>query len=620
MFKRGLWLSMPLVFIYLCHSLITGGGLLRQAPGAHQHYALTRGASCVASSTPDVHSLLIVLLDRSASLAQTDPAEYSTSVTRILADLWPGRMSVIFFRGTTQPLPQLGPVDLSQPGARVGLQTQIEAQRNTLNGDTPTQYAVEQAASLLAQNAYPRGSEVMLITDGQPFLPTDQDGTRQIAAIEQQDAPVFCQHGVPINTFGLGNQVPTYTQAFLRQVAIETGGVYQDITDPVQLAQPILQLYAQWQHLKFVSTGKEHQFYVDTYARQVDFIAFLSNSAASPVTLLGPDNQPVPPQELLSQARDIHYQLDQMATQRFNTSGTYTIQSKDASIQTYVIEETRLQVTILAPTPHTALYAKQPVTVAVALFDNNDPQQHIHPGANESTTIGLTYTLQQNSKTLVSGEKKLIQQPAPNDDVFSTQLTLPAPGTLTISISASYQYVPIPDIPAIHTQVLSAPANLCQASASSCQSNPVGLIILICGLLVLLALLLLLFLAWRRPQPFGWLEDTREQGRSKALAHDRTLQNRLLHASTISSAELADFDFQGAQFALQFKQGRRVLLATEHSTPSLAVWCAQKPAGQQMQPVSPGTPVPFHEHDRILVNGFPCATFQFSETASGAQE
>ncbi len=608
MFKRVLWLNMPSMLIYLGCLFLSGTLLPLQAGKAGHELATVRSTSCQTTSTPDNHSLLIVLLDRSLSLAQTDPDEYSTSVTRILANLWPGRMTVIFFSGTTPQLPQLGPFDLAQPGARTHLQTQIEAQKNALNGDTPTQYAVEQATRSLAQNGYPMGSEVMLITDGQPFLPTDQQGTQQIATIEQRDTPAFCTHGVPINTFGLGNQVPTYTQTFLQAVATETNGSYQDVTDPTQLAAPVLQMYARWQHLKFVATDQKHQFSVDTYARQIDFIAFLSNSAAFPVTLLGPDQQPVPTQDLLNEAEDIHYQFDQMAVQRFNASGTYTILTGDPHAQMYVLEETRLQVEILSPTPHTSLHAGQPFTVSVALFDNNDPQQHIHPTSTESVVIGLTYTLQKNNKTVVAGEKKLIQQPSPNDDLFNTQITLPSSGTLTLIISASYQYVPVPDVPGITVQV--SPAAFCSGTNTRCESASVGLWLLLASLLLILVALAFIFLfVWRRPTPFGFLENSQHKGEGRLLGHDRTFRNRLLHPSTISAKELTGFDFQEAHFSLQFKRGRHLLLVIGPNTPSLAVWCAEKPAGQQMQPVKVGSPVPLHEHDRILVNGFPCATF-----------
>ena len=604
MLKRGFWLNIFLLLICLgCSVFFMGNGVPYRTAGT----GLDSAISCKLAATPDARSLLVVLLDRSSSLAQTDPQEYSTSVTRVLTDLWPGRMAVLFFSGTAPRLPQLGPVDLTQPGARAQLQAQIEAQRNALNGDTPTQYAVEQAAQLLAQSGYPAGSRLMLITDGQPFLPTDQDGTRQISAIERQDTPGFCSHGTPINTFGLGNQVPGYAQAFLQRVAAQTGGEYHDVTDPSQLAAPVLQMYANWQHLAFASTGGQHQFLVDTYAKQVYFIAFLSNSAAFPVTLLGPDRRPVPAQDLLNQAQDIHYQFDQMAVQHFNTSGTYTIQTGDPGAQTYALEQTRLQVSLVSPTPHTPIYAEKPLTVTVALYDNNDPQQHIHPAANESVTIGLTYTLRSEGKTLVSGEKRLTQQPAPNDDLFSTQIVPPQTGILALAISASYQYVPVPNAPQVTFQVVNAPSGLCLAG-SACQNGRGSLLIFILIPLALLALVLAFFLLWRRPAPFGMLEDS--QGQSRHLGRDRSLANRLLHKSTVSSEELAGFDFQEAHFRLQFRRGRRVQLVAVQNAPSLAVWCMREPPGRQMQPVKVGTPVALHAQDRILVNGVPCATFR----------
>jgi Mg-chelatase subunit ChlD len=613
MLKRGFWLNVLTLLICLesCVFLL-GNGVPYQGRGTK----LAGVTSCPSAARPDARSLLVVLLDRSASLAQTDPEEYSTSVTRVLADLWPGRMAVLFFSGSSSRLPQLGPIDLAQPGARAQLKAQIEARRNVLGGDTPTQYAVEQAAQVLAQNNYPPGSRVMLITDGQPFLPTDQDGTRQIRAIEQQDAPGFCSHGVPINTFGLGNQVPGYALTFLQRVAAQTGGEYHDVTDPRQLAAPVLQMYANWQHLAFASTGEQHQFLVDTYAKQVYFIAFLSNSTTFPVTLLGPDRHPVPAQNLLNQAQDIHYQFDQMAVQRFNTSGTYTIQTGDPGAQIYALEETRLQVTLVSPTPQTPIYAGKPLTVAVALYDNNDPQQHIHPAANESVAIGLAYTLRSGGKTLISGEKRLIQQPAPNDDLFSTQIVLPQTGTLTLAISASYQYVPIPNPPEATFQVVNAPAGFCLAEFA-CQNGPGSQLLLVPVLLVLLALALVLFLLWRRPLPFGVLEDS--QGHSKQLGRERGLLRRLLHKSTVFSEELAGFDFQEAHFRLQFKRGRRVQLVAMQNAPSLAVWCMQEPVGRQMQPVKIGASVPLHVQDRILVNGVPCATFRQDRTGSSEE-
>lgn len=567
-----------------------------------------RTPTCLSARTPDNHSLLIVLLDRSSSLTQTDPDEYSSSVTRIMADLWPGNMAVLFFSGTSPHLPQLGPVDLTQPGARERLQEQIEAQRNALYGDTPTQYAIEQAGQLLAQKGYPAGSRVMLITDGQPFLPTDQNGTRQITTIEQRDTPGFCTHGVPINTFGLGNQVPGTAQAFLQQVATATKGEYHDVTDPSQLAAPVLQMYANWQHLQFASTGEKHQFRIDTYAGQVDFIAFLSNSTTFPVTLLGPNQQPVPTQQLLNQARDVHYQFDQMAVQQFNPPGTYTIQTTDPAAQTYALVTTRLQAALVSPTQHTPVYAGKPLTVSVVFYDDNNPQQHIHPAQNDVVTVGVTYTLQNGNKTVVSGEKTLVQQPAPNDDLFSTQIIPPQTGVLRLAISASYQYIPLPDAPDITVQVLTAPSSSCLLIGSACQSGQSGVILLALGILALLALLCLFFFLWQRPRPFGVLEGS--QGQSTQLGQGRSLVDRLVHPSTISSETFHGFDFQDAHFSLLFQRGRSVMLVARQNTPSIAVWCAQAADGQRMQPVKVNAPVALHEQDRILVNGFPSATFR----------
>jgi len=53
----------------------------------------------------------IILLLRSPNI----PYFHSTSVTKALADLWPGQMAVIPFSGGTTQLPILGPHSLSDP-------------------------------------------------------------------------------------------------------------------------------------------------------------------------------------------------------------------------------------------------------------------------------------------------------------------------------------------------------------------------------------------------------------------------------------------------------------------------------------------------------------------------
>src|SRR5260221_1728094 len=85
--------------------------------------------NCQSPVEPNSQSLLVVLLDRSGSLIQgnvpTDPHGYSTSVTKALADLWPGNMAVIPFSGDTTQFAILGPDTLSNPVQRADLEQQV---------------------------------------------------------------------------------------------------------------------------------------------------------------------------------------------------------------------------------------------------------------------------------------------------------------------------------------------------------------------------------------------------------------------------------------------------------------------------------------------------------------
>lgn len=567
---------------------------------------------------PTAQSVLIVLLDRSGSLAQTDPNEYSTSIAKVLADLWPGKMAVIFFSGESSPLPQTSLVDLTLSGARDSLKNQIEAQRNTVGGDTPTQEAIEQAENVLANQNYPTGSRVVLITDGQPDISSDPNGQKQIQAIvggPKDDASIFAAHNVPISTFGLGNQVPSYAQTFLQNLAKDTGGEFNDVTDPAQLAPPVVKMAADWQSLKFVPTNGKNTFFIDTYAKQVDFITFTQDSTTYPVTLQGASGQTIPDQAFQPSSPDVHYVLQSLTVSQFNPSGNYTIHSGDPNVQAYALEQTRLQVEIVTPTPQTAVYAFSPhsVTITAALYDNNNPQQHVFPHAGDAVAIGINFTLTAQGKTVDSGEETLTQEASPHDDLFSTHITPKETGTLTITVSATYQFIPVPNHPSITLPVTIAPPPPCALTDPQCVIQQYGV-----GIgSTLLALLLLFAALWwfTRPTPFGILINT--DGYQRILGNNRALGRSFLHKSTLFSDELRGFAWAGASFELRFKRGHHVHFVARNKTAQQEIACVVK---QENQAAPVGKEIILHNGDQIIANNQTCATFYESRTRAQQTE
>src|SRR6266571_4486747 len=106
--------------IFIIGSGLVGRNFVFPMTVAHamaQNRSHTATVACPTPTAPTNQSLLVVLLDRSGSLTEgaspTDPNGYSTSVTKALADLWPGQMAVIPFTGDTTQLPILGPDILS---------------------------------------------------------------------------------------------------------------------------------------------------------------------------------------------------------------------------------------------------------------------------------------------------------------------------------------------------------------------------------------------------------------------------------------------------------------------------------------------------------------------------
>lgn len=602
-FWRTLFLSVGL-WLVMCSLAVPA-----QA-ATHQISAATVSHIVKQAQPPTAQSVLIVLLDRSGSLASTDPDEYSTSIAKILADLWPGKMVVIFFSGDNGPLPQTALVDLTQSGARDALKSQIEKQRNAVNGDTPTQIAVEQAENVLAQQNYPTGSRVVIITDGQPDTISDPNGQAQIQAIENDAQNVFASHNVPISTFGLGNEVPDYAKTFLQKVANETGGEFNDVTDSSQLALPVIKMYANWQNLKFVPASGKNTFFIDTYAAKVDFITFEQNRDAHPVTLLDPNQQQVPISAFQDSSQDKHYDFESLVTTQFNQSGNYTIQTDDPDAQAYALEQTRLQVEIVTPTPQTPVYTGQPLTVSAALYDHNNPQQHVLLKTSDTIVIGLSYTLSVHGQTVDSAETTLTQDAPPNADLFSATITPKQTGTLTITIIATYQTTQKLNQPSITLPVTVAPPPPpppCALTDVRCLIQRYGVEV---GITLPIIVLALIALWWfTRQAPFGLLVNP--DGVQRILGRNRTLGRSLLHKSTLFSDELRGFAWGGANFTLRFKRGGQAYFVARNKTPDQEIGCVVK---QENQPATVGKEIFLHNGDQIVINGQTQATFYTSRT------
>lgn len=140
--------------------------------------------------------VLVILLDQSCSLIEEpraiDPNHYSTSVTKVLADRWPGKMAVIPFKGDTIPLKQIGSYAMTDSTQRDDLKNQIS--EADPNGDTPLGQAMDQALQL-TKGTDP-GSKVVVITDGEPNTRIDPDGSLEATHIRHDLLKQFCHQEI----------------------------------------------------------------------------------------------------------------------------------------------------------------------------------------------------------------------------------------------------------------------------------------------------------------------------------------------------------------------------------------------------------------------------------------
>lgn len=549
--------------------LLPGVARAASLEAATQARSLT---GCAPPAAVSDQSLLVVLLDRSGSLIDqpgaTDPDGYSTSVTKALADLWPGSMAVIPFSNGNTPV--LGPAVLSDASQRGALKNEI--QNYPIGGSTPLAPAMQKALDLLKHA--PAGSQAVIVTDGSP-QPVVLNGVNQADEIRGQLISQFCALGVPVNTIGLALDLNSSdgqtANKLLSDIANGTGGGYTLVRNARELAHVVVQLYAAWQHLIFAPVQAGSSAYtvsIDTYAKRVIFVTFRSADSFA-ITLTAPDGQPVPDQAV-QRSTDRHYEIDNMVLSAVNQPGTYGISvGGDSGAQVYALVQSRLHAALVQPVASGIARIGQPLTIQVELEDGNTP---IIPRANEATLNALVTTVV-NGKTVSSATVELTQQS--NSAIFTGKITLPGPvGKVHIQIQAVYLQIPVEasqaqiTIPLEKAIVVQKPVPGCGANLSCYWHRYSTLIV---GVPLALVLLLLLLFRLLSKGPYGTLTQGRVSEELGALR--RPFGRGLFHKSTMSSRELEDygsFNFNGASFDLRFKGGV-VTIRARSETPEIKV-------------------------------------------------
>ena len=218
---------------------------------------------------PDISLSVVMVLDVSGSMEGVKLADAQGAARRLLDKLGPtDKVALIAFAGATD----LNNVDAAREVAFGGDKTSLYGVVDSLTaaGATPLYDAAFKAIKWAA--AQPPGNRaVLLFTDGKEEKTADGTGGSRIA---NDDSPVreANRAGIPVFTIGLGSDVD---EAYLRRLALETGGRYQQAGQSAELAQlfqNVSDLLKQQYRLSYRSglpaDGQSHQLRVDVEVGQ----------------------------------------------------------------------------------------------------------------------------------------------------------------------------------------------------------------------------------------------------------------------------------------------------------------------------------------------------------------
>ena len=543
-----------------------------------------------AQPAPSNNSLLVVLLDRSGSLvadaSATDPDLYSASVTKALADVWPGKMAIVAFHtikssGNDEQvqLTTIGPLQVGGDQTQRGeLKNQVQLLPKPSLG-TPTGPAMDKALEIIGNEKAPL-SRVVLITDGEPGYHSndpnanDPDGLKEESYIRSTLLKKYCDAVVPVDTVGL-----KIDSLFLSDVATGTGGQYQSVQSPKDLANAVLGLYAKWQQnrlnfqpLQLEPDGTYHVSIGDL-ARSLDFFVFSSSNA---ITIRDPNGQSL--QAVVSNSVDRHYVYETLDLSPPRPQGDYSIDvGGDPQAQVYAFIESRLRVQIVNPSETAQPTINQPVQIEAKLLDDQKPLPHPEGAA---VTAYVTFTLP--GQRPVTEQVDLQQQNGQGLFIGKTTSTYSQIGQLQVRVVANYTGVRAEED--VTTQVVCGSSVPCLV-----KQYQIAIWIAIPFLLLLLAAFIV-WLIWRQqPAPFGTLRTPPSPRKRRPRDDDyddevalnlsrvessRLWRQRIFNRSILTSSGIrahpdskGGFDFDLASFDLVFKKGRVVELRSTSMEP-----------------------------------------------------
>lgn len=544
--SRSRQICIALLFFYI----VLASGIAPQVASAHEYRSDETGCAPISTTSakttrPNAQSLLIVMLDRSGSLTGvngTDPNDLSTSVTRALADLWPGKMAVTTF-------PAVSPYQPDQIGSLGGIynltdSTQRETLKNKIpepdpNGNTPLGPAMDQALSLLNKGPVPAGSRAIVITDGLPNMSSDPNGQQQIDHIEKDLLGKFHTLGVPINTFGL-KITQSSANDLLSTIAKETGASYTPVQSSGELAQQVMQMNADWLGLQFHCATRDtdgtYAIDINDLTRKADIITFRSDPQY-PITITTPGGNRLIQGTGVQQSLDKHYEISGLDVAPPIEEGKYKVSvGNDPGAQVYWLVDTRLQVHITAPAKDATVYTGKAAQISAALY-KEESTFTLKPGAvlHALTTFTAPGQAEQSSDVTLNQQGSL--------DSFSGQTPIyNKAGTLKIVVQATYEGTHQGSEP-VTLSVQPPPLPPCTSFSCFWQRNQ-GKILSI-GIPAAIALILLLsallwFLGWRRKaEPRGYLVSARNSQMALNLREHRPLTAKLFSKSIITTSELA---------------------------------------------------------------------------------
>lgn len=380
-------------------------------------FTLLSSSAALAERTTDAGIAAVVLLDSSGSMKRTDPQRLRVPAAQLFLSLLNGddRAGVVSFSDNGYPVVHMTASDAT---GRERLIAGTE-KASSKGAYTNLYAALAKGMELLGETDHPvRGRYLILLSDGRMDTGDKAEDGRLTEQLRTALLPKLRERDIHVYSIAFTGASDT---DLLREIALDSGGVYQLIEDQAQLHDAFADIFENAKTPNMLPMA-DNTFEVDGAVKELTVVA--AHEQDHGVTMIGPTQEAWRYKEHPATVRWMHSPRFDLITVKDPAPGTWRLDTGKPDNRAYIVTDLELATDL----QQTRLQRGETLHLRAWLTDQGEPLRKAEVLASTEFVLELEYA---------DGTQRTVALGAPGEDGIATAaVPVAQAGPLRVSVLA----------------------------------------------------------------------------------------------------------------------------------------------------------------------------------------